>query len=221
MSRSSESSSSAPATGTSAMPHFGQLPGFGLCTSGCVGDVYSAAVGAGSGGAGFKNFSGSALNRARQCLLQKKCLVPACSCEPAAFSGSTVIPHTGSIAITAFHRQRLNSDRLPRQSATAEEASGPYLGTPARTWKLAALLDSRHCEGVLNLFGAELEHVAGLHLIKQRRVFHLENHGHRRHVEILDRPVLDRDFFRGHVYLAHFAARQCVCLVMSLVSPAG
>src|SRR6266545_2578500 len=42
MLRSSESSSIAPATGTSAMPHFGQLPGLGLRISGCIGQVYSA-----------------------------------------------------------------------------------------------------------------------------------------------------------------------------------
>ncbi len=51
MLRSSESSSIAPATGTSAMPHFGQLPGLGLRISGCIGQVYSAATGA-AGAAG-------------------------------------------------------------------------------------------------------------------------------------------------------------------------
>ena len=47
-SRNSESSASpVPATGTSAMPHLGQLPGCGLRISGCMGQVYSAARGVG------------------------------------------------------------------------------------------------------------------------------------------------------------------------------
>src|SRR3954468_14413259 len=40
MSRSSVLSSSAPATGTSAMPHFGHEPGPDWTTSGCIGQVY-------------------------------------------------------------------------------------------------------------------------------------------------------------------------------------
>ncbi len=50
MLRSSESSSFVPATGTSVMPHLGQLPGLGLRTSGCIGQVYSVAALAGSRG---------------------------------------------------------------------------------------------------------------------------------------------------------------------------
>src|SRR6058998_817055 len=98
-SRSSALSSSAPATGTRAMPHLGQDPGALRTISGCIGQVYSAAC-AGSGLGSAAYFSGSARNLDTQCLLQKKYFLPPCSTVPAAFAGSMVMPQTGSIAIT-------------------------------------------------------------------------------------------------------------------------
>src|SRR6266480_114474 len=65
-SRSSESSSTPPSIGTSAMPHFGHEPG-PICTiSGCIGQVYLT-----PSFAGWKYPSGSALNAWRQCCEQK------------------------------------------------------------------------------------------------------------------------------------------------------
>src|SRR3989442_5617126 len=96
-SRSSALSSSAPATGTRAMPHLGQDPGALRTISGCIGQVDSAAC-AGSGLGSAAYFSGSARNLDTQCLLQKKYFLPRQSSLPAAFAGSTVMPQTGSIA---------------------------------------------------------------------------------------------------------------------------
>ncbi len=51
MSRSSVFSSSPVASiGSSAMPHFGQLPGWSRTISGCIGQVHSVAFGAGTTG---------------------------------------------------------------------------------------------------------------------------------------------------------------------------
>src|SRR5712664_2295377 len=116
-SRSSESSSTPASIGTSAMPHFGHEPG-PICTiSGCIGHVYLTPSFAGCAceacecpqqlffGAGFffeaRYLSGSALKACAQCFEQKKYVVPSCSMRPAAFSGSTVIPQTGSSAMTS------------------------------------------------------------------------------------------------------------------------
>ena len=67
------SSSVVPATGTSAMPHFGHEPGPSRTISGCIGQVYFAPAGA--FGASVRPactyFCGSAWNFCAHCLLQK------------------------------------------------------------------------------------------------------------------------------------------------------
>src|SRR5713226_2464475 len=100
--------------GSSAMPQMGHTPGPLRTTSGCMGQVYvtsaaptgdtaRGAAGVATGAcviAGLSPvyFSGSAWNFSRQCRLQKYHFFPSYSQEPAARAGSTVIPHTGSLA---------------------------------------------------------------------------------------------------------------------------
>jgi hypothetical protein len=96
--------------GSSAMPQIGQLPGPARTICGCMGQVYSAESGR-DGGAGPMDtrgtacepsyLPGSASNFVLQPWLQKYQVRPACWTEAAAFSGSTFIPHTGSISVTA------------------------------------------------------------------------------------------------------------------------
>ena len=121
-------SSAANSTGSSAMPHFGQLPGPSWRISGCIGHVY-VRVSCGSGGAagfGAKNVIGSATNRSRQLGLQNQYVVPACSAlPPSASPGITSMPHTGSIT-------------------TAEAAAAPWssgVGGLCCVWSMALPLD--------------------------------------------------------------------------------
>ena len=63
-------------TGSSAIPQIGQEPGPGRRISGCIGQVYSTtspSVGAVAGGSAsaLRYWSGSASNRAWQCVEQK------------------------------------------------------------------------------------------------------------------------------------------------------
>src|SRR5205085_12160813 len=66
------SSSPPPATGTSAMPHFGHEPGPTCTISGCIGHVYCAPGGVGAGALSVTYFAGSAWNFVAQFELQKK-----------------------------------------------------------------------------------------------------------------------------------------------------
>ena len=70
-------SSAVGMTGSSAMPHFGQVPGPTCSTSGCMGQLYRAPSSAGSTGAagdssGRRYLCGSAPNLVRHPALQKK-----------------------------------------------------------------------------------------------------------------------------------------------------
>src|SRR3989442_3316172 len=98
-SRSSALSSSAPATGTRAMPHLGQDPGALRTISGCIGQVYSAACsGSGLGSAAY--FSGSARNLDTQCLLPKKYSLPRKPTLPTAFAASSLMLKPVTHALT-------------------------------------------------------------------------------------------------------------------------
>ena len=70
---------------------------------------------------------------------------------------------------------------------------------------LLGVLDPRQQERAADLLGLELDLVAGLHPLEHRRGGHLKHHGHRRHVELLDRTVTQGDFFRVLVDTAHLA----------------
>src|SRR5260370_5795954 len=95
--------------GSRAIPHFGQGPGIGESTSGCMGQVYCAdavvlgAAAMGSRGAGREPsyLPGSASNFVLQPWAQKYQVRPACSTAAAVFSGFTFMPHTGSVSATS------------------------------------------------------------------------------------------------------------------------
>jgi hypothetical protein len=73
------SSSAETVLGSRAIPQIGQLPGWFRTTSGCIGQVYSAALVAAGSGASSEGGrcstayrAGSLRNFSRQCWLQKK-----------------------------------------------------------------------------------------------------------------------------------------------------
>jgi hypothetical protein len=94
------SASAVTVRSSSAIPHRGHTPGPLLTTSGCMGQVYSvaAAIGAAAAG-GATYFSGFSPNRRAHPGAQKWKVWPPCSMVAAAFSGSIVMPHTGSVTV--------------------------------------------------------------------------------------------------------------------------
>ena len=81
------------------MPHFGQLPGPILRTSGSIGQMYSVCSSSCDGDSGCRRWTylpGSAENLLAHPWLQKKYRVPSCSPMAAAVVGSTCMPQTGS-----------------------------------------------------------------------------------------------------------------------------
>src|SRR3954469_3187582 len=87
-------------SGSSAMPQIGQEPGPSCRTTGCIGQVKIVPVGIGAPGAGAdgsRYFSGSDANLARQPPEQKKYETPPWLWRCGVFTGSTVMPQTGSL----------------------------------------------------------------------------------------------------------------------------
>src|SRR5690348_16136668 len=89
--------------GSRAIPQIGHAPGPFRTISGCIGQVYVTPM-AGAGAAGVEGgappvyLAGSARNFSRQRGLQKYHVLPPYSYDAAARAGSTVMPHTGSLA---------------------------------------------------------------------------------------------------------------------------
>src|SRR5688500_7909818 len=66
-------------------------------------------------------------------------------------------------------------------------------------------LDVRDHVGATLLLGRELYLVARFHFVEDAGIPDLEHHRHSRHVESLDRPMLDRELLRVFVDFADFA----------------
>ncbi len=93
----------AGSAGSSAMPHFGQAPAWSLSTSGSIGQIHFVPAGtsAGSGrGLPPSQASGSASNFSLQCSEQKWIVSPRCSERIFDVATSTVMPQTGSSAVS-------------------------------------------------------------------------------------------------------------------------
>src|SRR5688572_14776388 len=87
-----------------------------------------------------------------------------------------------------------------RLSAAAAEAGGARESATTHTVvcarddpSLLCRFDPGYRVAAADLLRLEADLVAGLDLVEQGRVLDLEHHGHRRHVELLERPVLDGD----------------------------
>jgi hypothetical protein len=55
----------------------------------------------------------------------------------------------------------------------------------------------------------KFDHITSVDLVEHCQILDLKHHGHRRHVEVLERVVADSEVFSVLVNFAHFPVAQC------------